>query len=214
MSLTDTLSKKKNQIKRRIPSFAFNYMNKLIELLKTSDIESRALSVGTTLPNGVFLDHKGNEIILSDILQHKKAIVNFYRGSWCPYCNLELKAYTDLLKQYNSENILMIAVSPEKPDITAKKMDLDSLGFTVLSDINNEYAKKVGLVFETTPFLRFLYMFDRISLKRSQGNDFGELPIPATYVVNSDSLITYAWVDVDYTKRAEPAEVLDAYFNI
>lgn len=210
MPLKSALTEQKETIRRRVPNFIMNYMQSLIDQLKNSGPNTQPLGVGDTFPNGVFLNSDNKEIILSDYLMHDRAIISFYRGAWCPYCNLELRAYDAILKEDENSDVTMIAISPEQPDETLDKVDLVHLSFSVLSDVDNAFAKRVGLVFKTTKLLRILYRFDGINLKHSQGNNYGELPIPATYVINSNSIITHAWIDADYTKRAEPSDVIEA----
>jgi len=108
----------------------------------------------------------------------------------------------------------MLAISPEKPDITMKSVDIEKLSFTILSDGDNVLAEKVGLVYQIPQMLKFLYRLMGINVDRSQHNKEGKLPISATYVCNENGVITHAWVDVDYTNRAEPSEVLRAYRTI
>lgn len=214
MSLSEKLLAKRQQNNKRIPFYITNYMDSLSMKLKQSGAEKRALKKGDPFPNGVLMNHLGNEVILSDYLGHNRAIISFYRGAWCPYCNLELRAYNALLEDDENKDVNMIAISPEKPDQAIDTIDIDTLNLTVLSDVNNEFAKKIGLVFKTTALLRLLYRFDGINLNKSQGNQFGELPIPATYVIDSDGTITYAFIDADYTRRAEPTEVIAAYHSL
>lgn len=214
MSLSSDLKAKQKSIYQHVPLAIRNYMEKQVIKLKETALELKPLQVGDDFPNGVFIDQDNQPIMLSDLIKHEPVIISFYRGSWCPYCNLELRAYDALLKEAENQSVNMIAISPERPDVTMSKVDIKALSFTVLSDINNDYAKKVGLIHKTTRFLRLLYRFDGIDLKKSQGNNLGELPIPATYVVNGDGLISAAWIDADYTKRAEPSDVLKAYLTI
>ncbi len=144
MSLQTELAKTKSKIYKRIPKFVANYMDKLTQLLKDGGYESKPLSVGDVFPNGVFINYKGDEVILSDYLAHHKAIISFYRGAWCPYCNLELRAYDQLLNDSSNTDITMIAISPEQADQTMKSIDIEQLNFTCLSDKNNVFAKKSG----------------------------------------------------------------------
>lgn len=208
MELKHELEQQKEELNKHTPELIRKYMTAVIEKLKASGIEENALNVGDMLPNGKLIDHNGEKVLLSDILKHKPAIISFYRGAWCPYCNLELRAYDRLLSELSNDSYQMFAISPEIPDQSIPKIDIKNLSFTVLSDPNNKYAKKVGLVYKTTRLLRFLYRLGKINIAKSQGNDLGELPISATYVINKEAIITNAWINVDYTKRAEPREVI------
>ena len=166
--------------------------------------------MGDKLADGKLINHLGESVIMSKLLEGKPAIISFYRGAWCPYCNLELKHYNDIMSENIKDEILMFAISPEKPDVTMETVDIEKLHFQVLSDVDNKFAKKLGLVYKLSSFLNFFVRAKGGNLKISQGNNEGELPIPATYIIDSNRVITNAWLDPDFTKRAEPAEVISA----
>lgn len=189
-------------------------MSRVTDMLTEAEYSKKALGVGDKLPDGTLVDHKGHPIKLSDVRGSRPLIISFYRGSWCPYCNLELAFYDDLLKDTTNQNVKMIAISPEKPDMSLKKLDIEKLHFTVLSDQNNHYAKVMNLVFQLPRKLVFYYRLLGVNLKKSQNNPNDQLPIPATYIVNREGIISHAWLDVDYTKRAEPEEVIQAYHSL
>lgn len=214
MALNKELKHQKEVIDKRIPKFISHYMHALTNKLKSNGMEAKPLNVGDTLPDSTLKNHKNKSITLYSLTNNKPAIISFYRGTWCPYCNLELRAYDRLLKELPANTYQMLAISPEQPDKTISSLGVDALSFTVLSDPSNHYATKIGLVFRTPLLLRILYSFDGISLRKSQGNTKGELPIPATYIINGEHIITRAWVDADYTKRAEPQDVIDSISNL
>jgi peroxiredoxin len=205
------LLKKKNKFySYLIPRPVVKYLEKVTNDLKNEGYETKPLNVGDRVPNVVLINHLGDDVELKSLIDDRPVILNFYRGAWCPYCNLELSFYDELLGEEENKNIRMLAISPEKPDITLKKIDIGNLNFKVLSDVNNTFSKKMKLVFQIPKKLKIIYRFMGINLNKSQGNDNSELPIPATYVVNSEMKITHAWIDADYTKRAEPSEVIKA----
>ena len=108
----------------------------------------------------------------------------------------------------------MLAISSEKQEVALAVLDIEKLNFDVYSDVDNIFAKKLGLVFRMPKMLKFLYRFMGINIDKSQENKAGELPLPATYIIDKNKKIVKVWVDVDYRKRAEPSEVLMAYKNI
>lgn len=173
--------------------------------------QTKPLRVGERWKDGKLMNHLGRPVVFSKLLAGKPAIISFYRGAWCPYCNLELRHYDDLISQRPNDEIRMFAISPEKPDETMKSVDIEKLHYQVLSDIDNKYAAKVGLVYKLSTFLKIMFKAKGANLKQSQGNKNAELPIPATYVIDRNGIISNAWLDPNFTKRAEPADVLDAY---
>jgi len=177
--------------------------------LEAQGLDGYALTLGDYVPREMVLSFGRKMVSVYDYLDQEPLILNFYRGGWCPYCNLELTYYDDLLKEAGNEGISMLAISPEQADVSAKKRDLEALAFDVVTDLDNRLAKAMGLVFDLPKKLLFYYRLMGINMKKSQKNDRGQLPIPATYVVDRTGKIIYAWMDADYTKRADPQEVID-----
>lgn len=211
MSLKQQLiDREKNALLNR-PKEIANIMNEATLDLKKTGIEEEAKSVGDVFDNATLLDLESNDVDLYKVLDGKPAIISFYRGSWCPYCNLELRAYEQLLGKKENEDVLMIAISPEKPDVTSVEQDVSKLNFTVLSDIGNELAKKLRIMFSLPTSIQNLYG-NKVSA--STGTPDYSLPLPSTYVIDGNHKIIKAWIDANYTKRAEPSEVLDTYRSI
>jgi len=134
-------------------------------------------------------------------------IVTFYRGSWCPYCNIQLMEYQKHLSAWEKMGAKLVAISPELQELSKAFAEKRGLTFGLLFDNDNAYAKKVGLVFGIKRDLRQVYEKFGIDLSKSQGNSAWQLPVAATYVVDRNGKVTYAFLDVDYKKRAEPEEI-------
>ncbi|MBC2852384.1 AhpC/TSA family protein [Cetobacterium sp. 2G large] len=177
--------------------------------LKNSELEKEAFNIGDKIEDTILLNNLGDKVSIMDVLGKQPAIISFYRGTWCPYCNLELSTYNELLKDKNK--IKMIAISPERPE---SSINVENLNFEVLSDIDNKFAKKLNLTFDITETIENIYDGFGINLEKSQGKKSRILPIPATYIVDSSGVIVYAYIDVDYTKRAEPKDVIDKYLEL
>jgi peroxiredoxin len=152
----------------------------------------------------------GEMIKSDDLLANGPVIISFYRGAWCPYCNLELAAYQEVLEDISAAGGQLIAISPELPDTSMTLIEKHSLGFEILSDLNNLVAKKFGLVFRVADDIVALYKTMGIDLEKSQGNSSFELPFPATYVVNKEGTIVEAAVTYDYRVRLEPEDAIKA----
>jgi peroxiredoxin len=122
-----------------------------------------------------------------------------------------LQAYQSMLAQLDAANVALVAISPMLPDRSLTMTEKNELAFAVLSDVGNAVARRFGLVFELDDDLKQVYLdFFKIPLPDHNGDDSWELPITATYVIDEEARIRYAFVDPDYTKRAEPSEILDA----
>lgn len=206
MDLSEELIQEKKGQEKRYPFFINKYFKKEISRIYDEKYIDKAFKVGDKIPDSHFLN-KNNELVrLSDLRKGKPLILNFYRGSWCPFCNLELRNYNQQIELSGMDRINMFAISPETPD---SSINTDDLHFSILSDVNNEFAKKLNLVYKPSGLLQFLYRLGGINLKKNQGMGAPELPIPATYVIDKYGVITFAFVDPDYTKRAEPSVVLE-----
>ncbi len=211
-SLEDTLNKASLENKAKIPPQMVQEMEKATQDLKAFNFREKTLHVGDDFPmDGTLLNHKSQPVDLHSLLQCKKMIISFYRGSWCPYCNLEINYYNRLLSEPENADVKMIAISPELPDVTIAAKDIEALHFPVLSDNNNTLAHKLNLVFGLSDKIQEIYAKFGIDLDRTQGNTAKELPVPATFVIDSSGKVVYVDLDEDYTKRPDPKEVIAAY---
>ena len=168
---------------------------------------NQGLRVGDKVPNFTLNNHKGEATTLYTLLEKGPVVLNFYRGGWCPYCNLALKGLADKNDEITALGATLVALSPELPDKTLTTIEKDNIPFIVLSDLNNEVARKFDLVFKLTPEVATAYE-KGFGLSKYNGNENAELPIPATYVIDEKGIIRYAYVNPDYKKRANPDEVM------
>lgn len=211
MKLSEQLLENQKRSREKHPQIITNQMDKATVKLKETGIEDVAKKEGDVFDNASLLDLESKEVDLYKVLDGKPAIISFYRGSWCPYCNLELRAYEELLNAKENKDVHMIAISPEKPDVTSVEQDVSKLNFTVLSDVENKLAIKLRIVFQLPKTIQALYGHKVV---KSTGSKEHALPLPATYVIDGNHKIVKAWIDADYTKRAEPSEVLDLYRSL
>ena len=177
--------------------------------LKASGIENQALGAGDLAPDFTLPNARGEEIRLTDLLSRGPVVVNIYRGGWCPYCNLELRALKEKLPKIEALGASLVAIAPEKPDKAAETTVRHDLEFEVLSDLGNQVSRQFGLVFTLPESIRAIYASFGTDLPAYNGDERFELPLPATYVIRPDGQITYAFVDADYTRRMEPAEIIE-----
>jgi peroxiredoxin len=169
------------------------------------------LPVGAEAPDLTLRDTDGRAVSLSDAAAGGPLIVSFYRGAWCPYCSLELRALDEALPAIRDLGAAVVAISPEKPEHTVALVEREPVGFPVLADTHQEAGRAFRVVFTAPSSVKDLYTetfgFD---LSRQTADGSWDLPIPATFVLDADRVVRAAWVDADYTRRADPADVLAA----
>jgi peroxiredoxin len=211
MSLKEQLAEYRTGWHQRGPAERQAIMQRHIDALRNGPISRNTLKAGDRAPAIVLGNAKGETVDVGTLLRKGPVIVTFYRGGWCPFCNLELKAFQDVLPRIIAAGASLIAISPEKPDESLSTAEKNALTFEVLSDVGQKVGRAFGLVYEFTDELKSAY--DGFGLDIPTRNDApGEwaLPISATYVIDRDGTIIYAYTDADYRDRADPRDVLDA----
>lgn len=182
-----------------------------VEDLRASGILDRAARAGDRLaPTGNLLDAHGKSFDLARLVEEKPVIVTFYRGGWCPYCNLELRAYQALLPEIRAAGAELVAVSPERPDHSLTTAEKNDLTFTVLSDPGSELASALGIRFALSDAVRPFYEKAGHALPERNGDGTWALPMPATFVVARGGIVAAAYVEPDYRKRLDPRDALAA----
>jgi peroxiredoxin len=166
---------------------------------------------GTSLPDGNLLDVAGQPTTLADTLAGQPAVIVFYRGGWCPYCNIALRTYqAELVPALASRGISLIAISPQTADGSLSSKETKELSFTVLSDPGNQLARQLGILTAPGEGVRQAQL--QIGLDLAQVNADGTTGLPMPTVIVADAAGTIRWIDVhrDYTTRTEPEQVLQA----
>lgn len=210
MSLQDQIAEYKAAFVKKAPLEVQELMKQATKNLAETGIVDKAPKVSEKLPAFSLPNQKGETVNLEDLLAKGPVVMTFYRGGWCPYCNLELKAYQDQLANIKAANGTLVAITPELPDASMSTTEKNALEFEVLSDVNAEYAKSLGLVFSLADELRPIYLSFGIEVEKHNGEGQFDLPLAATFVIAQDGTIANAFVDADYTTRQEPAEVVAA----
>jgi peroxiredoxin len=165
-----------------------------VKELRQSGIINSVLKVGDIAPDFNLENALKRSVSLSAILKNGPAVLTWYRGGWCPYCNLELKYLQKLLPEFKKRNAQLVALSPELPDKSLTTIEKNNLQFEVLTDYNNNVARKFGIVFKINDDLVEIYNGFH-PLNTYNGVDSNELLIPATYIVDQDFKIRYAFVE-------------------
>src|SRR6201993_786884 len=208
MSLKEQLAEYRAGWFKRVPAERQAIMERHIAELRNG-LAKTALKVGDRAPSIKLRNVRGETVDVSALLKKGPVIVTFYRGGWCPYCNLELKAFQDVLPEIKAAGASLVAISPEKPDDTLSTAEKSALAFPVLSDVGQKVGRAFGIVYDFTDELRGAYQGLGRDIPALNGTP-GEwaLPVPATYLVDRDGIIVYAYVNVDYRDRGEPRDVL------
>ena len=176
--------------------------------LRATGIEHSALQVGAQAPDLTLPDATGRPVRLADLWQQGPLVLIFYRGGWCPYCNLALRAWQPHLGTLAAHGTRLVAVSPQTPDGSLSTAEKNELAYPVLSDSTLAAATGFGIAFEMPQALIDLYSKAGNDLAVLNGNGRWALPLPATYVIGRDGRMAYAHVEADYRLRADPADVL------
>ena len=185
------------------------------KLISAEEAAENALNTGAKMPAFSLKDANGKIVASRDLLKRGNLVVVFYRGSWCPFCNLYLRNLQKNMPQIKAAGGNLVAVSVENPDNSLKVSKKNELDFTVLSDPNLTTARKFGIVYQMPKETDELYK-SKYSLDIAKHNEMerAELPLSATYVVNRKGEIVYAYLEPDYKKRAAPETIIETLQKI
>ena len=209
MSLQDELNRAHGDFLASAPEEA-KQLDMDTEEVVARGVGKDALAAGDTIPDFILTDQLGREISSEDLRSKSPLVIKFYRGSWCPYCSLELHALQRYLPKIEELGASLIAISPQLPDESMSTAEKYDLSFTVLSDVGNVIARQFGLVFKLSEKIRPVYSNFGIDLPRFNGTDTFELPVPATFIINQQGRIQAEHVSADYKQRMEPEDILAA----
>jgi peroxiredoxin len=178
-----------------------------IDDVRKSGVTDKALKVGDRAPDFELTNAVGKKVKLSELTARGPVVLTWYRGGWCPYCNIALRGFHKSLPEIRSAGATLVALSPESPDNTLSTAEKNHLDFEVLSDRGNKVAHAYGVAYKIPKVIAEQFK-GRLDLAKHNGDDSAELPLGATYVVDRGGVIRYAFIDADYRKRAEPSTVL------
>ena len=169
----------------------------------------RALKEGDTAPDFTLKNASGNEVSLAKLLENGPVVLTWYRGSWCPYCNIALQAYQKHLPEIKKAGGTFVALTPELPDKSLPTKEKYDLGYEVLTDLNNQVAEKFKIVFKMTPAVEKA-MAGAFGLATYNGKDYdtATMPLSATYIITPDRKIAYAFLNAEYRNRATPEMII------
>jgi peroxiredoxin len=208
MGLKQQLAEHRAEFVRKAPPGRDALYTAKVEELRAAFPLDKALSVGDLAPEFMLPSASGGSVSLSALLRQGPVVVTFYRGGWCPYCNLQLRAYQRALPEIKELGARLVAISPEMPDASLSTAEANALSFDVLSDVGNKVARSFGLVYTLPEELRAAMRSNNRALPSINGDESWELPLAATYVVAPDRRIALAFVEIDYRERLEPDDIV------
>ncbi|TVY15436.1 putative peroxiredoxin bcp [Lachnellula arida] len=165
---------------------------------------TKAIQPGSPLPPFTLPNASGIPISSATLLSHGPLLLTFYRGSWCPYCNIALRALQAQLPALQRKSTTLVAISPELPDTSLSTVEKNELQFPVLSDVGNKLARELGIVFEQPEEMRAVFDGFGHDFMRRNGDESLVVPVPAVVLVGKDGVVRNVFVEADYTKRLEP----------
>jgi peroxiredoxin len=192
------------------PRAVIDIMHRATAELIASGAAEHALKAGSAAPAFTLKDPDGQAVSSAGLLAHGPLVLSFYRGVWCPYCNMELQALQAALPDFERLGAKLVAISPQTAPNSRKSMRQNAVGFPILSDPRNEVAAAFGIRFTLPSYLSELYASMKVDLPEFNGESSWTLPMPARYVIGQDGTIVYAEVNPDYTRRPDPSELLPA----
>lgn len=210
MTLTEELLKANTANREKIPNEILTVMDNATTELVGTGIVTNVIKIGDKLPEAKLINSKNETVSLKEIANNGPLVVSFYRGGWCPYCNIQLKAIQKALPEITKKGAKLVAITPETPDNSLTTKEKNELEFDVLSDIDNKFARELGLVFQLPKAVQEIYNQFGLDLVKHNGNNDFELPLAATFVIDKENNVTYRFINEDYTKRAEISEILNA----
>lgn len=192
-----------------MPEPAKSILIQAIDDMEKQGVGSDALKAGDRFPDFYLSNATGASRNLEQLLEdYEFLVVSYYRGDWCPYCNLELRALQGIQEQLAAASARLVAITPEVPDQSLTTVEKFELSFEVLSDLKLTLAEQLNIVFQLPDYLIPIYDQFKIDLQTLNHDERRVLPIPATFIINKDQQIIFSYTESDYSKRLEPAVIL------
>jgi peroxiredoxin len=210
MGLQEELEAFMSDFLLRAPPGRVEFLEAKIKEVRGAFAFGNAVGVGDLIPDVSLPNVRGETVRLHDLLASGPVVLAFYRGGWCPYCNIQLRAYQAALPDMERLGARLVAISPQLPDGSLSTAETNALTFEVLSDLGNAAARKFGIVYALPDDLRALLVENNYGTPRFNGDDSWELPVPATYVIDPEGRVVLSHLDVDYRRRLEPDAILSS----
>jgi len=194
-----------------LPPEVSDVFNRAVAQWRETEVPAGVVQVGDAMTSATLLDVQGDEVSLADLWADGPLVVVFYRGGWCPYCNIALRTYqSDLLPELDRMGAGLVAISPQSPDQSLSTREKAELAFTVLSDPGSAFARAVGITFEQTDEVVATQRKLGLDLAEVNAEGSTELPMPTVLVVDTSGTVTFVDVHPDYTTRTEVPVIVEA----
>jgi peroxiredoxin len=210
MNLTLELQAFLTEFAMRVPLPRQRLIDRSVRNLAATGIAERALHEGQVAPDFTLPDAAGHRVHLGTLLAEGPVVLIFFRGVWCPFCNLTLRAYQERLADFRRLGAQLIGVSPQAPDKLQRTVERNRLRFPVLSDDGCAVAAQYGLAYTVDAELASLYEKVGHPLPDYNAARDWVLPIPATYLLDSSGVVRMSYVDADFRGRLDPDKAVQA----
>jgi peroxiredoxin len=208
--LADRVAAFHTALAKQAPADVVRALASEIDDVVRSGAGAPAPRLGDTAPSFTLPDAQGKQVSLDSLLKEGRVVIAFYRGQWCPYCDLQLRAYQEIVPRIKALGANLVAISPQTSDESLSTAEKRKLEFRVLSDAGNKVARGYGLVWKVPAALDAIHKGFGVDLTKSNGDASNELPVPGTFVLGADGRIAFSYVNADWRERLEPAEILRA----
>ncbi|KAL7930158.1 thioredoxin-like protein [Trichoderma chlorosporum] len=208
-TLASQLAATAEGVKQNAPAPILAAINESVADIKATFDKSAVIQAGTTLPSFKLTNALGQEVTSESLLAKGAILITFYRGEWCPFCNLALRSLQQHLEAFKSKGVTLVAISPELPNTSLSTTEKNELKFEVLSDVGNKFARQLGIVWDQPKYVQGVFDAFSIDLKARNGDDSLALPVPTTLLVDSTGVVRNIHVDPDYMQRLETTTALE-----
>lgn len=197
------------QVFKKIPAETKSIMNNCNDSLNLELANRDIIKAGEQLPNFLLKNQNGELVESVKLTENAPLVISFFRGVWCPFCNIEIKALESYAKEFRKVGAEIVVISPQTVNFTKKSVEENNTSFDILSDMENKYAQRLGISFTLPDDLKNVYKNFGINLPQFNGDESWTLPMPARIVVAKGGEVLSVNVNADYTKRPEPSETLN-----
>ncbi|HMK29528.1 MAG TPA: peroxiredoxin-like family protein [Terriglobales bacterium] len=209
-SLREELAERRALMRHYVPPATLEINDRVTQELKSSGMLERVLARGARAPEFSLPDADGALLASAELLARGPLVISFLRGRWCPFCIAEAEALDRALPEIHQAGAALVAISPQDVRQTGFMREQHKLRYPLLSDSGSSVGRQFGLVYGLPDYQQELFQSVFINLPFINSDPAWELPLPATYILNSDGAVRWRWVSADYTERAEPDEVIAA----
>ena len=209
-SLQTRLDAYKAGFKQKVPQAIQDQMKQATDELRDSGIVQGAIQIGDTIPDFTLTNQEDVSVNLQQLLQNGPVVINFFRGKWCPYCNIELESLNEYQDAFAAEGATLLAIAPQASSFSKALVDEKKLNFDILEDKGNLYAEALGIKFTLPAYLCKIYSGFGIDLPAHNGDDSWTLPLSARIIIDQQGNVQYLATDPDYTQRPDPSVTLDS----